>query len=429
MSTTALNIKEKYNDNYLALALASYIILLMFFGRFEAFQEISIWVMGPIFSVLVIANYAKRPFDIPKEVMLLGIFWLWVFPGYVMVLDFEGYFRYVRLLFTIIVLFFCVEIVLVKTGNLNLICKALILNSLLFCAYNYIVGGFSPEEGNEFWRLKGLDQTSNGFAIFSLVGLIGILFLWREARSLPSKIFYILSIVLFVTTIILTASRSTFITALVIFGFWILLCYKEKFVNNMFIFVFLLILSSTIIWFGYSYIMDETYLGDRFGKISEPDEDLTGEVRFLLYEEGFEMFKESPLYGVGLSQFKARSAFNSYSHSLYMELLSTTGLGGFLIMLTFYIVIFRRIQKLKKVIKNTDVLYKLNFSTAVLLGLAIFGLFNVSFLDIVIMLQFAVVAGYSSYLVHQYREYIEEELIREKYSKLFSSAKTSSQVS
>ena len=92
LTATALNIKEKYNDNYLAFALASYIVLLMFFGRFEAFQEISIWVIGPIFSVLVIANYAKRPFDIPKEVMLLGIFWLWVFPGYFMVLDFDGYF-------------------------------------------------------------------------------------------------------------------------------------------------------------------------------------------------------------------------------------------------------------------------------------------------------------------------------------------------
>ena len=71
-----------------------------------------------------------------------------------MVLDFDGYFRYVRLLFTILVFFFCVEIVLVRTGKVNTIYKAIIINSLLFCAYNYLMGGFSPEEGAEFWRLK-----------------------------------------------------------------------------------------------------------------------------------------------------------------------------------------------------------------------------------------------------------------------------------
>ena len=135
------------------------------------------------------------------------------------------------------------------------------------------------------------------------------------------------------------------------------------------------------------------------------------------------MFKESPFYGVGLSQFKERSVYNAYSHSLYMELLSTTGLGGFSIMAIFYYVIWRRVQKLKKVITNKTILYRLNFSSAVIISLVIFGFFNVSFLDIIIMLQFAIIGGYSNYLNVRCNEFLEEEMQKEKYAEYIDKLK------
>ena len=108
-----------------------------------------------------------------------------------------------------------------------------------------------------------------------------------------------------------------------------------------------------------------------------------------------------------------------------MELLSTTGLGGFSIMAIFYFIIWRRVQKLKKVITNKTILYRLNFSSAVIISLVIFGLFNVSFLDIIIMLQIAIIGGYSNYLNAKCKEYLEEETQKEKYAEYIEKLKLS----
>ena len=56
--------------------------------------------------------------------------------------------------------------------------------------------------------------------------------------------------------------------------------------------------------------------------------------RWELYLEAFDFWKQSPLIGVGFGQFQILSRFRYYSHSSYAEILSCTGLIGFLIFFT-----------------------------------------------------------------------------------------------
>jgi len=402
-----------YDERYyrfLSYLLAAYIIVLIFIGRFPNFQQLSIWLAGPIFAIIVVSNFIKRPVKVPREVLLFGLLWLWTFPGYLSVVDFEGYFRYFRLVFTILVLFFCIEIVIIKAGNIKLLYKVLIVNCILFFAYAIFQGDFftATAQGEDV-RLYALVNTSNGFAYIGLTGISGILFLWNEIKSFNQRLLYSFLLGSFIVMIVLTASRSGFITMLFLIAFWLMFCYYQNFKKHAAIYIVAIILLIPFLYSGYSYLLDETYLGERLNVTVEKEGGITTESRFLLYEQGFEMFKKNPLYGVGLSQFKYYAESKSIAHSEYMEILATTGLIGFVIMFFFYLTIFRKIKSIKKVIRSPHILYRLNLSYAILVSILIFGFFRANFLDILTMVQIAIVAGYTNYLAHKYKKYLVEK--------------------
>lgn len=401
--------EEKYN-NYLSLLLSSYIIILLFIGRFEEFQQISIWLIGPIFAIIIVANFIKNPIKVPKEVYLYGFFWLWTFPGYLSVVYFEGYFRYFRLVFTILVLFFCIQYIIIKSGNIELLYKTLTLNCALYLIYAIISGDFFNITGEENARLHSLAGNSNGFAYLGITGISGILFIWPQIKSLDKKVFSIILLTGFITMIIFTASRSGFITMIIMFTFWIIFCFYSEFKKRILIYVLLILITGPLLYVGYNYILENTYLGERLSDTVEKEGGVTTESRFKLYEEGFEMFKKSPFYGVGLSQFVYYSSTKSFSHSEYMELLSTTGLGGFLIMFFFYYVIIKKIKIVKKFVKNPLLLYRLNCAYAILFSTFVFGFFRPNFLDILTMIQVGFIAGYTNFLAKKYIKYSEERL-------------------
>ncbi|MCB0722452.1 MAG: O-antigen ligase family protein [Ignavibacteriae bacterium] len=394
-------------DKYLSYVLAVYVFLLMFVGRFEATQKIVVWMAGPLFAIIVFSNYVKHYFKLPTEVILYGLLWLWTFPGFVKVIDVGGYFRYFRLVFTILVFFFCIQVVVIRTGRIELIYKVLILVSLLISLHGLFVGQYfsnaADVDNPELTRLHGLVQNANGFSSVAIMGIGGVLFLWRSIKTLNGKIFSIIILSYLIFTVILTASRSGFISMLTLFVCWLVFCYYKNFVKHKFVYIFLILVFVPVLNFGYSYLLEETYLGERFQNVE--DRELTEETRFQLYMEGFEMFKQSPLYGVGLSQFPVYSSRQAIAHSEYMELLATTGLGGFLLMISFYYVILRKNYKVKKVIGDKDVLYRVNMGSAIIVSVIVFGIFRANFLDIVPMLQMAMVACYSNYLIHKYKAY------------------------
>lgn len=397
------------SEKYLAYILAGYLFLLMFIGRFELPQQIVIWIAGPLFAIIVFSNFIKHHFKVPKEVVMYALLWFWTFPGFIKVIDVGGYFRYFRLIFTILIFFFCIQVILIRTGKIQLIYKTLITIAVLTAVHGLIVGDYFSNtidtDDPEAARLHGLIQNANGFASVAIMGIGGILFLWRNARSFNTRIYLIAIMSFLIFVVILTASRSGFLSMLILFACWLVFCYYKNFLKHKFANISLIVFMIPLLNIGYSFLMDETYLGERFRNTAEEDRELTDETRFQLYAEGFEMFKESPLYGVGLSQFPLYSSKEAIAHSEYMELLATTGMGGLFIMGAFYYIIFKKNQQIKKVIADSDVLYRINLGNAIIVSVLVFGIFRANFLDIVPMTQIAVVAGYTNFLIHKYKTF------------------------
>ncbi len=410
LSGTKYYFLEKYQQDssyYLAYVLTAYFLLLMFFARFEVIQSFVIWGVGPTFAILVFLNYFKFPFRIPKEVIIYFVFWLWTYPGYLSVTYVDGYFRYFRLIFTILVFFFCIQVVLIRTGKIKMMYQALLANSLLFFLYAVFSGEFfTPPDDTQ--RVQVLVDNANGFAYIGLTGLSGVLFLWKGVKNFNSKIWLWIIASCFVLMIIFTASRSGFITMIVLFVCWLIFCYYKSFLKHSILYIALIIFFVPISYYGYSYILETTYLGERLSETAGSEgSGITDESRVQLYIEGFEMFKSNPIYGVGLSQFIILSSKKAVAHSEYMELLATTGLGGLLLMLYFYYILIKKNNAVKKIVTDSVVLYRLNLANAIIVSILVFGLFRANFLDILTMVQLGFIAGYSNYLAIKYKTYKE----------------------
>lgn len=402
---------NKYKQNssyYLAYLFVTYFLLLHFVGRFQPIQGIVIWGIGPIFVILVFMNYFQFPFRVPKEVIVFFAFWLWTYPGYLSVIDVQGYFRYFRLVFTILVLFLCIEIVLIRTGKIKLMYQTLVANGLLFFIYAIISGEYAPTS-DDTARVQALVGNANGFAYIGITGLTGVLFLWNEYKDIKRRLWLVTFMVSFIIMIVLTASRSGFITMVILLAFWMIFCYYKSFAKHFVLYIIALLVFVPLLYYGYSYIMDETYLGQRLNQTTDGDETITDETRVQIYIEGFEMFKRSPFYGIGLSQFPLYSSRHAIAHSEYMELLATTGLIGLILMMYFYYILIKKNLSIRKVVKDPYTLYRINLSNAIIVSIFVFGLFRANFLDILTMVQLAFIAGYTNYLAIRYRTLKEIE--------------------
>ena len=170
--------------------------------------------------------------------------------------------------------------------------------------------------------------------------------------------------------------------------------------NHLVTFIIFVIIISPVLFYINQVIIENTYLGQRLETTSESEDLLTEETRGRLYLEGYEYFIKNPIIGLGLAQFRVHSRYNLYTHSDIMELLSTTGIIGAILFYYIYIVLWKRINKLLKVAKGENMIYRLNLFKVIIISIIFYGLFKPNFLDILTMVNIAVISGYIYYLFY-----------------------------
>ena len=106
---------------------------------------------------------------------------------------------------------------------------------------------------------------------------------------------------------------------------------------------------------------------DRFSTISTGDETRIG-----MYQEAYQFFKSSPLFGIGFNNYRLLSVYHTYSHSTYAEVLACTGLLGAVLYLSAFLIMAGKTIKIIAV-GRTD-------STIRLQARNIFGLLTVTLL-------------------------------------------------
>jgi len=72
-----------------------------------------------------------------------------------------------------------------------------------------------------------------------------------------------------------------------------------------------------------------------------------------MYIEALKFFYDNPLFGIGFNHYRLLSIYQSYSHSTYAEILSTTGLIGSIIYFIPYLIIIYNLYSIYKKQKAT----------------------------------------------------------------------------
>jgi O-antigen ligase len=109
--------------------------------------------------------------------------------------------------------------------------------------------------------------------------------------------------------------------------------------------------------------MSDTYMGERFEHAREHG----SETRVQLYKEGIKMIKSNPIVGVGLSNYIKLSSSGLYSHSDYIEVAATTGIVGFILYFSIYIVLWHRLNRIKSMTNDPRILYTIGLLKAAII--------------------------------------------------------------
>lgn len=228
-----------------------------------------------------------------------------------------------------------------KKSILNLLIAGMYLAVLLILLFSTV---------SFHGRLHG-EINANTIGIMATI-LSMLLYLKYIYRSISIYIFFIL-MVMPLYIVISTGSRTAFGgVALLLILHFIINRSKSIVVNVTKITLGVLILLIPII-----YLFQNSTLGERIMNTTDQSEGMdfqTGNPildkfgdRGFFYYQGWEVFKEHPIMGIGLGNFKNYNSLDLQQHSEYMIQITELGVIGFLLFVSFYYSLLKNLYSLR----------------------------------------------------------------------------------
>jgi O-antigen ligase len=127
------------------------------------------------------------------------------------------------------------------------------------------------------------------------------------------------------------------------------------------------------------YVMNDTIVGQRLDKLIASGEDSVqdaaeGNIRYWMYVEGVGLFLDHPIFGVGLNNFGYYFSTGQYSHSDIIEPLATTGLIGFILYQSIYLLLLARAFRLALSTRDELVSFRLKIIIIGVFAIMLIGL-------------------------------------------------------
>lgn len=265
---------------------------------------------------------------------------------------------------------------------INVFQTLLLTHQLLFENVTYFAAStIESEEGFRIYRPSGSFDDPNVLATYMIFGMLYTFsFLLFIKTKKIFKIFLGFALLISIIGIILTFSRSGWLS--LIFGIITILFYSH---NKKIIFQGLLIISllliSAVIFTPYGSLII-----DRFTSIFDIMKDPSIRVRIALIKSSFAMFLDNPLFGIGFRGYPILYDFYldpivpqvqlyvKEPHTLWSTLLAELGLWGVIAVAYFFIQFFKENIKILK-LKMDD------FARSIFVGtMAVFIAMNIDFL-------------------------------------------------
>lgn len=186
-------------------------------------------------------------------------------------------------------------------------------------------------------RLILFGENPNSIGIKAVIGLLIMLSLTLEENiGKITKVIYILSFFLIITMVSATASRGALFSFFIGSLIMILLLKKKIHIK-----IPIFILSGIVITYLINFFLSNEIFYMRIMKAIE--EGQTG--RDELWKSSFNIFFDNPFLGVGRSGFlptmKIYYGSAMAAHNLFLEILASTGIMGFIFFLIFYFNMFK----------------------------------------------------------------------------------------
>jgi len=362
-----------YPSDLLKWLLLPFIVGLMTLSRIEGYSKLMV-LFGLIYSCLFLIYSLYRKLSLQPEVIIYFAWTAWSIIGTYNAIDLAMHFQALMTALQIGVFIFLVAGIIALYRNISIVMIAIIIGGIIVALSSYLYGEFQLATQIEArTRATGLAGNANSFAYYLLFAVFAVFFFWEIKSSLWWRVILSALLAIYVSGIIYSGSRKGFLTLVVFTILWFLFCLgKRLFKKPITVFVTLLILSVGI-YFITDFVMSKTLLGKRFEYAIKEGED----TRVQMYKEGFDMIEKNPLFGVGLNNYRVLSSFEMYSHSDYIEVAANTGILGFILYFSIYLVLWRRLNRIQAMTNEPRLLYIIGLLKASIITM-LFAAFGVS---------------------------------------------------
>ena len=200
--------------------------------------------------------------------------------------------------------------------------------STTFSGYNYLNGGYAG-------ITMGPNNNPNNLGMMMSIGVFYLL-MPKQKQSIWKWMLRIILVGVYLNVIVNTGSRSGVLCLGAIIGFAVLFNFtylRGSDASKILKRVSLGIACVAAVFLGLNYLQSIGSGTSGINRLLDNFNTKSFGGRTELYLIAFRIFLRKPIFGVGYYGFSVVSNLNYYSHSTYMELLSCTGIVGFLLFL------------------------------------------------------------------------------------------------
>jgi len=332
-----------------------------------------------IFLFLIYFLFPYKRLNTPPEVLIYFAWIIWSLFGMLNATNTHLYLIQLRTIIQMGAMIFLVAGIVALRRNIYVVMLAITIGGIIIALYSYHAGEFLEASYiASHFQVKSITGNPNDLAYHLLFVIFAVFCLWKSNSLWKQRIFLLSIIVIAVIGIIFSASRKGFLGVWLFMLLWFYFCQDKRISKDRIkVFLILLILAG-LAYFTIDYAISQTYLGKRFSYLLVYGRGL--DLRISLYQDGFDMLRKHPVSGVGLDQFRTLSSSGLYSHSDYLEVAVNTGIIGFALYFSIYVVLWFRFNRIKKLTADPHLLYMIgNFKAAIITILLVaFGRSNIT---------------------------------------------------
>lgn len=347
-----LDLKRIYLSDIFNWMLIPFIIGLITISHIPNFSKIMV-LYGLVYSLLFLLYSFYLKLKIPYEIFIYFLWIVWSLSGFYTAINTVFY---ITMLITVIqmgALLFVIAQITALHGNISLVMLSISIGGIIIALLSLYSGEFRiAGEIESTTRVGGLTGNANSFAYHLLFVIIAMFHFWERKISFWRQILIISVITISVLGIIFSGSRKGFLSILVFLSLWFFYCQGKNFFKRPINIIAVLLFISGFIYFVTDYIFSNTYLGERFNNL----QDSGNKLRIQMYIDGFKMIKDNPVFGVGLDNFRVWGSTGMYSHSDYIEVAANTGIVGFILYFSIYLILWLRLNRIRSLTTNISLL-------------------------------------------------------------------------